>query len=41
MGHYVLLHIPKEIAIYSAILLLLLYLGYRLASAMLTRWGAQ
>jgi STE24 endopeptidase len=40
MGHYVLLHIPKEIAIDLAIILLLLYLGYRLAHWMLARWGA-
>ncbi len=41
MGHYVLLHIPKEIAIQAAILLFLLYVGYRLATGMLARWGAQ
>ena len=41
MGHYVLLHIPKEIAIYATILLVLLYVGYRLANWMLARWGAQ
>lgn len=41
MGHYVLLHIPKEIAIEATILLLLLYLGYRLSNGMLARWGAQ
>ena len=41
MGHYVLLHIPKEIAIDATILLFLLYLGYRLANGMLARWGAQ
>ncbi|MFY9702739.1 MAG: M48 family metallopeptidase [Terriglobales bacterium] len=41
MGHYVLLHIPKEMAIISAILLFLLYLGYRLSNGMLARWGAQ
>lgn len=39
MGHYVLLHIPKEFAIFSVILLVLLYLGYRLAQWMLERWG--
>jgi Zn-dependent protease with chaperone function len=39
MGHYVLLHIPKEFAIISAILLFLLYLGYRLSNGMLARWG--
>jgi Zn-dependent protease with chaperone function len=41
MGHYVLHHIPKEIAINAAILLVLLYLGYRLSNGMLARWGAQ
>jgi Zn-dependent protease with chaperone function len=40
MGHYVLLHIPKEIAIDLAIILFLFYLGYRLAHWMLARWGA-
>jgi len=41
MGHYVLLHIPKEMSIISLILLVLLYLGYRLANWMLARWGYQ
>src|ERR1700678_661133 len=41
MGHYVLHHIPKEIAIDAAILLFLLYLSYRLSNGMLARWGAQ
>lgn len=41
MGHYVLLHIPKEIACYEAMLLVLLYLGYRLALSMLARWKTQ
>jgi Zn-dependent protease with chaperone function len=41
MGHYVLLHIPKEISIAAAILLFLLYLGFRLSNGMLARWGAQ
>jgi Zn-dependent protease with chaperone function len=41
MGHYVLLHIPKEISIDAAIILLLLYLGFRLAHWMLTRCGAR
>jgi len=39
MGHYVLLHIPKETAVDSTILLLLLYVGYRLSQGMLARWG--
>jgi STE24 endopeptidase len=41
MGHYVLLHIPKQICIDGALLLFLLYVGYRLASWMLVKWGAQ
>jgi STE24 endopeptidase len=41
MGHYVLFHIPKEIAVNAAILLSLLYVGYRLANWMLARWGVQ
>ncbi|MFZ0684468.1 MAG: M48 family metallopeptidase [Terriglobales bacterium] len=41
MGHYVLLHIPKEITIDATILLFLLYLGYRLSNGMLARWGQQ
>jgi STE24 endopeptidase len=41
MGHYVLLHIPKEIAIDAGLLLFLLYIGYRLSNGMLARWGAQ
>jgi Zn-dependent protease with chaperone function len=41
MGHYVLLHIPKEIAIDATILLFLLYVGYRLAIWMLAKWGTQ
>ncbi|MGA8538573.1 MAG: M48 family metallopeptidase, partial [Terriglobales bacterium] len=41
MGHYVLHHIPKEIALDAAILLFLLYLGYRLSIWMLARWGRQ
>jgi STE24 endopeptidase len=41
MGHYVLLHIPKEMSIIACILLFILYLGYRLANWMLARWGYQ
>jgi STE24 endopeptidase len=41
MGHYVLLHIPKEIFIQAAIVLILLYIGYRMSNGMLARWGAQ
>jgi STE24 endopeptidase len=41
MGHYVLLHIPKEITIFALILLVLLYIGYRLSNWMLSRFGMQ
>jgi STE24 endopeptidase len=41
MGHYVLLHIPKEIAMGEGILLVLLYVGYRLSQWMLARCGLQ
>jgi STE24 endopeptidase len=41
MGHYVLLHIPKEIAINAALILLLLYVLYRLSNGTLARWGAR
>jgi STE24 endopeptidase len=41
MGHYVLLHIPKEVSIDAAILLFLFYLGYRTSNGMLARWAAQ
>lgn len=39
MGHYVLLHIPKEIAVEAAILLVLSFLGARIAARMLARRG--
>jgi STE24 endopeptidase len=41
MGHYVLLHIPKEIAINAIFILFLLYLGFQLAHWMLDRYGAR
>ena len=41
MGHYVLGHIPKETAIDLSLLLLLLYLAYRLANWLLGRYGAR
>jgi STE24 endopeptidase len=41
MGHYVLLHIPKEMAIIETLILILFYLGYRAANWMLARWGYQ
>jgi len=40
MGHYVLLHIPKGLAFFAALLLLFFYLGYRCIGWMLARWGA-
>jgi Zn-dependent protease with chaperone function len=39
MGHYVLLHVPKGIAFIAGLLLLFLYLGYRLIGWVLARWG--
>ena len=41
MGHYVLLHIPKEITLNAFILLVLLYVGYRISHWALARWGSQ
>jgi|HubBroStandDraft_6_1064221.scaffolds.fasta_scaffold02595_9 STE24 endopeptidase len=39
MGHYVLGHIPKMLAIYLALLLGLYYVGYRLANWLVARCG--
>jgi STE24 endopeptidase len=39
MGHYVLGHIPKELAIFLLILLALMYLGYRLTNWLVSRCG--
>jgi Zn-dependent protease with chaperone function len=39
MGHYVLLHIPQLIGIFSLVLLVLFYISYRLTGGMLARWG--
>ena len=39
MGHYVLGHIPKEIAINLLLLLVLFYIGYRLANWLVARYG--
>jgi STE24 endopeptidase len=39
MGHYVLHHIPKEVGIDLAILLVLFFVGYRLANWMVARYG--
>jgi Zn-dependent protease with chaperone function len=39
MGHYVLYHIPKALAFFSALLLIVFYIGYRLIGWVLARWG--
>jgi Zn-dependent protease with chaperone function len=39
MGHYVLQHIPKQLAFEALNLFLLLYLGYRCVGWALARWG--
>jgi Zn-dependent protease with chaperone function len=39
-GHYVLYHIPKGLAYYAAVFLLLFYAGHRCIGWMLARWGA-
>jgi STE24 endopeptidase len=39
MGHYVLGHIPKEIAINLVFLLFLFYVGYRLANCLVAKYG--
>ena len=41
MGHYVLCHIPKELAIILLQLLVLFYVGYRLANWMAARYGTR
>ncbi len=41
MGHYVLGHIPKLLAFFAALLLALLYLGYRTIGWVLARWAAK
>lgn len=41
MGHYVLRHIPKELTIILLQLLVLFYLGYRLANWMVAHYGAR
>jgi len=38
-GHYVLQHIPKGLAFFSALLLLFFYLVHRLIGLVLPRWG--
>jgi Zn-dependent protease with chaperone function len=39
MGHYVLLHIPQLIGLFSLVLLAMFYISYRLTGGMLARWG--
>ncbi|HEX8800676.1 MAG TPA: M48 family metalloprotease, partial [Terriglobales bacterium] len=39
MGHYVLLHIPQLIGWISLLLLVLLYIAYRVVGGILMRWG--
>ena len=39
MGHYVLLHIPKELSLLAVLVLALFYLAYRCTGWMLERWG--
>jgi len=39
MGHYVLYHLPKGIALLSGFLLVFLYLSYRLLAWSVRRWG--
>ena len=41
MGHYVLLHIPKELGLIALLLLGLFYLGYRSIGWVLSKWGAK
>jgi Zn-dependent protease with chaperone function len=41
MGHYVLGHIPKQIAFLAVLLLAALYTGYRVMDWALSRWGSQ
>ena len=38
-GHYVLHHIPKELALTAAVFLALFYLGYRSIAWVLAKWG--
>ena len=38
MGHYVLLHLPKELTIFALLLLALFYLGYRSIGWFLAKW---
>jgi STE24 endopeptidase len=40
MGHYVLKHIPKGLALFAVLLLMAFYLGYRSIGWVLARWGS-
>ncbi|MGA8268688.1 MAG: M48 family metallopeptidase [Candidatus Acidiferrales bacterium] len=39
MGHYVLGHIPKQIALLAALFFLLIYIGFRLSNRVLQQWS--
>ena len=39
MGHYVLFHLPKEFSIDAGLVLVPLYVGFRLVAWMVARWG--
>jgi STE24 endopeptidase len=39
-GHYVLQHIPKGLAFFSVLILIMFYLGYRSIGWVLNRWGS-
>ncbi|HXJ16408.1 MAG TPA: M48 family metallopeptidase [Candidatus Polarisedimenticolia bacterium] len=41
MGHYVLYHIPKQIALLAAFFFIIFYLGYRCIAWLLSRWGGK
>jgi STE24 endopeptidase len=41
MGHYVLYHIPKQIALLAAFFFIIFYLGYRSIAWLLARWGGK
>jgi Zn-dependent protease with chaperone function len=40
MGHYVLRHVYKSLALFALVFLLFFYLGYRLIGWVLSRWGS-
>jgi STE24 endopeptidase len=41
MGHYVLNHIPKGLAFFAVLLLVIFYIGYRTIGWFLAKWGPQ